>query len=77
MFSVIPVVNCKAVPLPPEGKDDPRFYQCPVYKTEDRGNTFVFTAQLKTKAPPRKWILGGVAMLMDVEGVGEDVKVVK
>jgi len=26
---------------------------CPTYKTEDRGNTYVFTAQLKTRYPPR------------------------
>lgn len=45
---------------------------CPSYKTEDRGNTYVFTAQLKTRAPPRKWILAGVAIIMDVEGVSDE-----
>jgi dynein heavy chain len=45
---------------------------CPVYKTEDRGNTYVFTAQLKTRYMPRKWILAGVAILMDVEGVSDE-----
>ena len=28
-------------------------------------------AQLKTKLPPQKWILGGVAMILDVEGVSD------
>lgn len=44
MFSVLPVVYCKAVPIPVEGKEDKSLYQCPCYKTEDRGNTYVFTA---------------------------------
>jgi len=45
MFSVLPVVNCKARDLPPEGKEDKSIYQCPVYKTEDRGRDgYVFTA---------------------------------
>lgn len=71
MFSVIPVVYCKAVNIPPEGKEDKTVYQCPAYKTEDRSATYVFTAQLKTRAPPRKWILAGVAIIMDVEGVSD------
>lgn len=42
-------------------------YQCPVYKTRTRGLTnFVFQAQLKTKTNPQKWIIGGVAMILDV-----------
>lgn len=26
MFSVLPVVYCKAMPIPPEGKEDKNFY---------------------------------------------------
>ena len=74
MFFVMPVVYCKALPLGKDGKEDKSVYQCPCYKTEDRGNTYVFTAQLKTRHLPRKWILAGVAMLMDVEGVQEEFK---
>jgi len=70
-FSVVPVVSCRAAPLAPEGKVDNSLYQCPVYKTEGRGATYVFTAQLKTKAPPQRWILAGVALLLDVEGVSD------
>jgi dynein heavy chain len=44
MFSVLPVVYCRALPIPQEGKEDKSLYQCPCYKTEDRGNTYVFTA---------------------------------
>lgn len=49
MFSVLPVVYCKALPAQAEGKEDKNLYQCPAYKTEDRGNTYVFTAQLRTR----------------------------
>lgn len=66
MFSVIPVVYCKALSIPGEGKEDKTVYQCPAYKTEDRSATYVFTAQLKTRYPPRKWVLAGVAIIMDV-----------
>jgi dynein heavy chain len=75
MFNLMPVVLCKAlVLLNNEGKEDKSIYACPAYKTEDRGKTFVFLAQLKTRYAPRKWILAGVAILMDVEGVAEELK---
>ena len=32
----------------------------------------MFTAQLKTRQPVRKWILAGVAIIMDVEGLSDD-----
>mmetsp|Transcript_22078 Transcript_22078/g.16484 ORF Transcript_22078/g.16484 Transcript_22078/m.16484 type:complete len:95 (-) Transcript_22078:69-353(-) len=70
-FSVVPVVNCRAALIPQDGKVEKGLYQCPVYKTEMRGKTYVFTAQLKTKQPPQKWILAGVAMILDVEGVSD------
>jgi dynein heavy chain len=70
-FSVVPVVNCRAAMLAADGKEEKNVYQCPVYKTETRGSTYVFTAQMKTKLPPQKWILAGVAMILDVEGVSD------
>jgi dynein heavy chain len=70
-FSVMPVVNCRAAQLPADGKRDPSLYYCPAYMTEQRGKTYVFTAQLKTKAPPQRWILAGVAIILDVEGVSD------
>lgn len=73
MFFLMPVVYCKALPLPEVGKEDKSLYKCPVYKTEDRGNTYVFEAQLKTRLDPRKWILASVVMLMDVEGVADAI----
>jgi len=69
-FSVIPVVNCVAKAIGDQ-KDEKGIYSCPVYQTELRGNTYVFNAQLKTKQAARKWILAGVAIILDVEGVSD------
>lgn len=77
MFSVLPVVYCKALPVPAEGKEDKSLYNCPCYRTEDRGNTYIFPAQLKTRYNPRKWILAGVALLLDVEGISDEAAVSK
>jgi len=44
MFNLMPVVYCKALLIPGEGKEDKTLYMCPVFKTEDRGPTYVFTA---------------------------------
>jgi len=70
-FSVMPVVNCRAALIQIDTKKDAGVYQCPAYKTESRGNTYVFTAQLKTKLPPAKWVIAGVAIILDVEGVSD------
>jgi dynein heavy chain len=48
------------------GKETKDIYKCPVYKTQSRGPTYVFTAGLRTKAPPSKWVLAGLALVMDV-----------
>jgi len=76
MFSVMPVCLLRSLPIKPEAVEDKTIYKCPVYRTELRGNGYIFTAQLKTSAknPPRKWILGGVGCILDVEGVSDEVK---
>jgi len=66
MFSRMPIINVKALAA---DKVDAAasVYICPGYKTERRGNTYVFCAQLKTKFPSGKWVLSGVALIMDVQ----------
>jgi len=63
LFAPMPVVLIKAVTV--DKAEDRGSYMCPVYKTQKRGPTYVFTAGLKTRAPPIKWVLAGVALLMD------------
>eukprot|EP00742_Colponemidia_sp_Colp-10_P004139 GILJ01004417.1.p1 GENE.GILJ01004417.1~~GILJ01004417.1.p1 ORF type:complete len:2854 (+),score=646.67 GILJ01004417.1:919-8562(+) len=67
MVCPMPIVNCRAqLVTAADAREDKSIFQCPVYKTQQRGPTFVFTAQLKTRAPPSKWVLAGVAVVMDV-----------
>ena len=63
MSCTMPVINCRTAT---NDRVEPNVFQCPVYKTQARGPTYVFSAQLKTKAPSAKWVLAGVVMIMDV-----------
>ena len=72
MFYLMPVIFCKAQLTNGEGKEEKGFYYCPCYVTEDRGKNYIFTAQLRTRSHPRKWVLGGVALLLDVESVNDE-----
>jgi dynein heavy chain, axonemal len=60
----MPVINVRAVSA--EKGLETGVYKCPVYKTESRGPTFVFRAQLRTKSPPARWIMAGVALICDI-----------
>jgi dynein heavy chain len=40
-------------------------YACPVYQTARRARTYVFAASLPTVEPAAKWVLAGVALLLD------------
>jgi len=64
MFCAMPVINCRAVNT--DKAEATGVYHCPCYKTEMRGPTYVFSAQLKSKSPSARWIMAGVALLMDV-----------
>merc|ERR1719272_492411 len=64
MFYKMPVVNCKAGPV--ADKDDKNIYICPTYCVPTRRPYYVFAAQLRTKQPTAKWIMGGVALILDV-----------
>ncbi|TPX70381.1 hypothetical protein SpCBS45565_g01824 [Spizellomyces sp. 'palustris'] len=57
----MPVIYIKAIPI--DKKDTKGVYECPVYRTRQRGPTFIWTFNLKTKERPQKWILGGVCLL--------------
>ena len=60
----MPVINCRAIPA--DKVEDKGVYRCPVYKTEQRGPTFIFLCQLRTKVAASRWVMAGVAMLLDV-----------
>ena len=60
----MPIMNVKGIAV--DKADTKGVFMCPVYKTEFRGPTFVFRAQIKTKSAPARWILGGVALILEV-----------
>ena len=67
-YCVMPVINCKVENI--DGKDkEKNKYICPVYKTIDRTMTYVTVAQLRIRPGQNanKWIIAGVAALLDVE----------
>jgi dynein heavy chain len=66
MFCKMPIINVRAVTTD-KADVSSGYYVCPAYKTVFRGPTFVFCAQLKTKAAAGKWVLAGVALIMDVQ----------
>eukprot|EP01041_Mallomonas_annulata_P000386 gene386-700_t len=66
MFCRMPIINVRALAAD-KADTSQGIYVCPTYKTEFRGPTFVFCAQLKTKFLAAKWVLAGVAMIMDVQ----------
>merc|ERR1711871_1822813 len=64
LYPIMPVILVKAQTQ--EKMSDRDIYSCPCYKTQFRGPTFVFAATLRTKLPAAKWVMAGVALLMDV-----------
>ena len=65
MSCALPVVVCRAVLADKLEKNG--VYRCPCYKTQRRGDTYVFTANLRTKAPASKWVLAGAVLVLEVE----------
>ncbi|XP_015248307.1 PREDICTED: dynein heavy chain 9, axonemal [Cyprinodon variegatus] len=60
----MPVIFIRAIPV--DKQENRNVYQCPVYKTRQRGPTYVWTFNLKTKEKPSKWTLAGVALLLQI-----------
>ncbi|XP_056405417.1 dynein axonemal heavy chain 9 [Hyla sarda] len=60
----MPVIFIRAIPV--DKQDTRNVYACPVYKTRQRGPTYVWTFNLKTKENPSKWVLAGVALLLQI-----------
>ncbi|VDN97799.1 unnamed protein product [Rodentolepis nana] len=64
LVAALPIALIKAVPV--DKANIRGTYACPVYKTKSRGPTYVWTFNLATKARPAKWVLGGVAIILQV-----------
>ena len=64
MFIKMPRMTVRGITL--DKVETRGFYRAPCYMTQMRGPTFVFQATLKTKSPAARWVLAGVALIMDV-----------
>uniref|UniRef100_A0A8B9HRG2 Dynein, axonemal, heavy chain 11 n=1 Tax=Astyanax mexicanus TaxID=7994 RepID=A0A8B9HRG2_ASTMX len=60
----MPVLYIRAVPA--DQLELKNTYECPVYQTKLRGPTLIWNFHLKTRHPPAKWVLAGVALLLSV-----------
>merc|ERR1712146_193470 len=65
MFCEMPIITVRGVST--DKADFKGMYLCPCYKTEFRGPTYVFSSQMKTKSPPARWILAGVALILETQ----------
>lgn len=63
LFYPLPIINIRPTIME---RVENNSYCCPVYKTQMRGSTYVFSLQLKTKLDKGKWTLAGVAAIMDI-----------
>uniref|UniRef100_A0A8P0S8H0 Dynein axonemal heavy chain 11 n=1 Tax=Canis lupus familiaris TaxID=9615 RepID=A0A8P0S8H0_CANLF len=61
--SVMPVIFAKAIPV--DRQETKHTYECPVYKTKMRGSNYVWTFRLKSQDKTAKWVLAGVALLLE------------
>lgn len=61
---IMPACYIKAITV--DRRETKNIYECPLYKIKSRGPTFVWTFSLKTKEKASKWVLGGVALLLQV-----------
>ena len=64
LYPRMPVMTVKSLPLNKIDRRDQ--YECPLYKTQERGHGYVVGFFLKSKAPARKWVIAGVGLLLDV-----------
>ncbi|KAK2582958.1 hypothetical protein KPH14_009015 [Odynerus spinipes] len=64
LFPLLPVVYIRAITQ--DKQDLKNMYECPVYKTRSRGPTYVWTFNLRTRDKPNKWVLAGVAILLQI-----------
>ncbi|KAJ9459816.1 Dynein beta chain [Diplonema papillatum] len=64
LYPKMPVTTVRSLPTTKVDRRDQ--YECPLYKTQARGPGIVTGLWLKTKAPPRKWTIAGVGLLLDV-----------
>ncbi|ESS67196.1 hypothetical protein TCDM_04102 [Trypanosoma cruzi Dm28c] len=64
LYPKMPIMTVRSLPLSKIDRRDQ--YECPVYKTQQRGPGYVVGFWLKTKQPAKKWTIAGVGLILDV-----------
>ncbi|XP_035709844.1 dynein beta chain, ciliary [Folsomia candida] len=64
LYPSMPVVYLKSITQ--DKADSRNMFECPVYKTRMRGPTYVWTFNLRSREKASRWVLGGVALLLQV-----------
>lgn len=62
LYPVMPVMQVRGIVTDEVDKNG--IFDCPIYITTQRGPTFTFVATLRTQDPVNKWVLAGVALIM-------------
>merc|ERR1712151_527281 len=62
LYPTMPVMHIIAVTV--DMVKEGGVYECPIFGTTIHGPTFVFSGPLRTKVDPNKWILAGVALVL-------------
>lgn len=61
----MPVILVKAVPISGSDQEQNDLYQCPLYKTRQRGASFIWLVGLRSKVPTSRWVMAGAALIME------------
>ena len=61
----MPVILIKAVTISGGDHEQHDLYQCPLYKTRQRGSSYTWLLGLRSKVPTSRWVMAGVALTME------------
>ena len=61
----MPVMYIRA--LTQDKQETRNFYECPVYKTRQRGPTYIWTFNLRSREKATKWILAGACLILQIQ----------
>ncbi|KAL0227597.1 hypothetical protein RCL1_003741 [Eukaryota sp. TZLM3-RCL] len=66
LFSDMPVLHLRAIPVNRKSASSQNCYECPVYVTTQRSGTYVCTFDLPTNMHHSRWRLAGTALLLSI-----------
>ena len=61
----MPAILIKAVIVSGGEQEQHDLYQCPLYKTRQRGPSYTWLVGLRSKVPTSHWVVAGVALTLE------------